>query len=75
MMHYDKLKRLEKNYSDFLKKQPYFENTKVELNEDGKWALWICYRKGMSPTTKKEIATELGDIQLKFFMIDGETQK
>jgi hypothetical protein len=74
-MYYDKLKRLEKNYSEFLRKQPFFESSKVEVNEHGKWALWICYRKGMSHATKKAIATELGDIQLKFFMIDDETQK
>jgi len=74
-MNYDKLKRLEKNYSDFLKRQPFFESSKVEQNEHGKWALWICYRNGMSHATKKEIATELGDIQLKFFMVDGEKQK
>lgn len=74
-MLYDKLKRLEKNYSEFLKAQPYFDSSKVEMNESGKWALWICYRKGMSCTTKKEIATELGDIQLKFFMVDEEKQK
>jgi hypothetical protein len=74
-MNFDKLKRLEKNYSEFLKRQPFFENSKVEINEHGKWALWICYRKGMTTATKKEIATELGDIQLKFFMIDEEKQK
>lgn len=74
-MHYDKLKRLEKNYSDFLKRQPFFESSKVELNEQGKWAIWICYKNGMSTATKKAIATELGDIQLKFFMVRDETQK
>jgi len=72
---FDKLKRLERNYSEFLKRQPFFESSKVEMNEHGKWAVWICYRKGMTNATKKEIATELGDIQLKFFMVDAETQK
>jgi len=74
-MHFDKIKKKKKNYSDFLKRQPFFESTKVEQNEAGKWALWICYRNGMSHATKKAIATELGDIQLKFFMVDGEKQK
>lgn len=74
-MHYDKLKRIERDYIDWLKKRPFFDSTKVDRNEEGKWALWICYHKGMSPATKKEIATELGDIQLKFFMIDAEKQK
>lgn len=74
-MNFDKLKRLEKNYSEFLKKQPFFESSKVEMNEHGKWALWICYHQGMSHATKKEIATELGDVQLKFFMVDAEKQK
>lgn len=73
-MNYDQLKRIEKNYGEWLKKQPFFENTKIDLNEHGKWALWICYHKGMSHATKKEIATELGDVQLKWFMI-AEIQK
>lgn len=70
-MNLDQLKRIEKNYREWLKKQPFFENTKVELNEHGKWALWIYYRKGMPHATKKEIATELGDVQLKWFMIEN----
>ena len=74
-MNFDKLKRIEKNYSTFLKRQPFFDSSKVEMNEEGKWAIWICYRKGMTIATKKEIASELGDVQLKFFMIDAETQK
>lgn len=71
---HERLRKLEKNYSDFLKRQPFFESSKVDVNENGKLALWICYRKGMSNATKKEIATELGDIQLKFHMIE-EKQK
>ena len=74
-MNYDQLKRIERNYAIFLKKQPYFESTKVAENEYGKWALWIYYHKGMSHATKKVIATELGDVQLKWVMLDVEKQK
>jgi len=74
-MNYDQLKRIEKNYAEYLKKKPFFESTKVEVNEHGKWALWINYRNGMSHATKKEIASELGDVQLKWFMIDAGKQK
>lgn len=74
-MNYDQLKRIERNYTEFLKKQPFFESTKVDVNENGKWALWINYRSGMSHATKKEIATELGDVQLKWVMIGAEKQK
>ena len=69
-MNYDTLRRMEKKYADWLSQVPFFAGTKVELNENKKYALWIMYRKGMTTAIKKEIATELGDIQLKFFMID-----
>lgn len=74
-MHYEKLKKIERDYADWLRRRPFFESSKVEKNEYGKFALWICYHKGMSNATKKEIATELGDVPLKFFMIDAETRK
>ena len=74
-MNYDQLRRIEKNYAEFLKKKPFFASTQVAENEHGKLALWINYRNGMSHVTKKEIATELGDIQLKWVMIDAEKQR
>jgi len=75
MMHYDQLKRIEKNYANWLRTRPFFDSTKVDRNEYNKWALFIYYHKGMSHATKKEIATELGDVQLKWVMIDAEKQK
>ena len=46
-MNFDQLAKIEKNYKDWLKKQPHFESTKIEINENGKWALRINYHKGM----------------------------
>lgn len=65
-MNYDQLKRLEKQYSNWLKGRPFFESSKVGTNENGKWVIHINYKDGMSNSTKKEIATELGDIPLKW---------
>jgi len=74
-MNFDQLAKIEKNYQEWLRKQPFFESTKIEINENNKWALRINYRKGMPHSVKKEIATELGDVQLKWVMIDAEKQK
>jgi hypothetical protein len=63
---YEKLTKLERQYKDWLAKKPFFVNTKVEMSEGKNWAIWINYKKGMTIATKKEIATELGDIPLKF---------
>lgn len=68
-MTYDHLRRLETQYANFLKRMPYFESSKVITNEKGKWVIGIHYRQGMSSAVKKEIATELGDIPLKFIML------
>lgn len=65
-MNYDKLIKLEKQYKSWLSKKPYFIGTKVEITSEKTWAIWINYKKGMTIATKKEIATELGDIPLKF---------
>lgn len=65
-MIYEKLVKLEKQYKDWLSKKPYFVNTRVEMVDGKNWAIWINYRKGMTIATKKEIATELGDLPLKF---------
>lgn len=65
-MTYEKLIRLEKQYKDWLAKKPYFISTKVDKTDGKNLAIWINYRKGMTIATKKEIATELGDIPLKF---------
>jgi hypothetical protein len=74
-MNFDQLVKIEKNYQEWLRKQSHFESTKIEVNENGKWALRINYRKGMPHSVKKEIASELGDVQLKWVMIDAEKQK
>ncbi len=68
-MTYDHLKKLEKQYSEWLKKRPFFESTKLTTNEKGQWVIGIQYQKGMSNATKKEIASELGDIPLKWIML------
>jgi hypothetical protein len=65
-MSYDQLKRLEKQYSVWLQRMPFFESSKVATNENGKYVIQINYKEGMSNATKKEIATELGDLPLKF---------
>ena len=68
-MTYDKLKKLEKQYKDWLSKKPFFVDSKVDTTDGKNWAIWINYKKGMTITTKKEIASELGDIPLKFNQI------
>lgn len=65
-MNYDQYKRLEKQYADFLNRQPNFHSTKIQNNENGKLVLWINYTTGMPIYVKKRIATELGDIPLRF---------
>jgi hypothetical protein len=66
MHNYDQFKKLEVKYKDFLSKFRHVLSTKVEKNDNGQWAIWICYRKGITIQQKKEIATEMGDIPLKF---------
>jgi hypothetical protein len=68
-MTYDHLKKLEAQYINWLRRIPYFESTKIITNEKGKWVIGIYYKEGMSHATKKEIATELGDIPLKWTML------
>jgi hypothetical protein len=66
-MNLDQLKKLEAKYKSFLATFPYVISTKVEMNDQKKWAIWICYKSGLTIRQKKEIATEMGDIPLKFF--------
>lgn len=74
-MNYDQLAKIERNYKEWLNSMSHFDSTKIEINEQGKWALRINYKKGMPHSVKKEIATELGDVQLKWVVIDAEKQK
>lgn len=67
-MNYDKLKKIEKSYADWLKRIPFFESTQIATVE-GKSVLQVNYRKGMTTAVKKEIATELGDVPMKWNMI------
>jgi len=64
-MNYDKLKKIERSYADWLKRMPFFESSQVATVE-GKWVLQINYRKGMTNAVKREIATELGDVPMKW---------
>lgn len=66
-MNFDQLKKLEAKYKNFLSKFKFVTSTKVQTNEEKKWVIWICYKKGLSIQQKKEIATEMGDIPLKFY--------
>lgn len=68
-MTYDKLVKLERQYKDWLAKKPFFVSTKVDAPDNKNWAICINYKKGMTIATKKEIATEMGDIPLRFNQI------
>ena len=68
-MTYEKLIKLERQYKDWLAKKPFFVSTKVDTTDNKNWTICINYKKGMTIATKKEIATEMGDIPLKFNQI------
>lgn len=63
-MTFDQLRKIEKEYSNWLSKQGVIE-TKIQKTTEGSFALWLYYKE-LSIKKKKEIATELGDIPLKF---------
>ena len=66
-MTYEQLRKVEKEFSTYLSAKPFFISTKVKMVEElGEFALWVFYKKGMTSKTKREIATELGDIPLKW---------
>jgi hypothetical protein len=67
-MNYDELKKIERSYADWFKRMPFFESSQV-VSVEGKWVLQINYRKGMANTTKREIATELGDVPMKWVLL------
>ena len=68
-MDFQELLKTEKEYSSWLRQQPFVDSTKVQKNEEGKWVLWVCYKTGMTITQKRKIATELGGVPMKFFEI------
>jgi hypothetical protein len=68
-MKFDELRKVEKEFAEYLKKFPQIDSTKIQTNENKEWALWIIYKKGLSIADKREIATELGDVPLKWQLI------
>lgn len=68
-MNFQDLLKAEKQYSKWLREQPFVESTKIQKNEEGEWVLWVCYKTGMNSAQKRKIATELGGIPMKFYEI------
>ncbi len=65
-MKFETLRKLELKYTDYLKSFPLFEKTQIKMNERKEYVLCVHYKKGLSISEKKEIATELGDIPMKW---------
>lgn len=68
-MEFRDLSKLERQYNGWLKQQPFVENSKVDKNSKGEWALWIYYKKGMLPIHKRKIAEEIGGVLMHWHEI------
>lgn len=65
-MSFDQMKKVQKEHNAWICSQPHCVSTDVRKNEAGDVCLCIFYKPGTTIAVKKKIATELGDIQLKW---------